>query len=158
MSPWWRWRATPCTRIIIIALEGCIPNLRSLMKLFSVEDALLATLQIFQGLFLWFSLVWTKITLMVQWNYCRIYCPNFQLLPVVPLFTLGSIYSSKATGTDQITEANKSNKHPNWQEADQLAIYKRCRGFKLGPSTENKSGCRPGLDWNRGLQIVSPAF
>ena len=43
--------------IIIIALEGCIPNLRSLMKLFSVEDALLATLQIFQGLFLWFSLV-----------------------------------------------------------------------------------------------------
>ena len=31
--------------IIIIAPEGCIPNLPSLMKLFSVEHALLAALQ-----------------------------------------------------------------------------------------------------------------
>ena len=136
--------------IIIIALEGCIPNLRSLMKLFSVEDALLATLQIFQGLFLWFSLVWTKITLMVQWNYCRIYSPNFQLLPVVPLFTLGSIYSSKATGTDQITEANKSNKHPNWPEADQLAIYKRGRRFKLGADYREQIQLPIRLVWNSG--------
>lgn len=47
----------------IISPEGCIPNLRSLMKLFSLEHALLAALQVFQGLFLWFSLVRTKITL-----------------------------------------------------------------------------------------------
>ena len=42
---------------IIIAPEGCIPNLLSLMKLFSVEDVLLAALQIFQGLFLCQELV-----------------------------------------------------------------------------------------------------
>ena len=29
-------------------------------------------------------------------------------------------------------------KNPNWLEANQLAIYKRGRGFKLG-TTENKS-------------------
>ena len=28
-------------------------------------------------------------------------------------------------------------KNPNWQEADQLAIYKHDRGFELG-TTENK--------------------
>ena len=29
-------------------------------------------------------------------------------------------------------------KNPNWQEADQLDIYKHDRGFELG-TTENKS-------------------
>ena len=32
---------------------------------------------------------------------------------------------------------NKPIKNPNWQEADQLAIYNRNKGVELGP-TENK--------------------
>ena len=35
---------------------------------------------------------------------------------------------------DETNNANEHNKikNPQWQEADQLAIYKRGRGFKLG--------------------------
>ena len=42
-----------------------------------------------------------------------------------------------ATWTGKTNIANKHNwlKNPNWQEADQLAIYKRDRGVELG-STE----------------------
>jgi len=72
-----------------------------------------------------------------------------QSLPVVPLFTRGSIYSSTATGTEQITEANKSNKHLNWPEADQLAIYKRGRGFELGADYREQIqlSARAGLEF-----------
>ena len=38
-------------------------------------------------------------------------------------------------------------KNPNWPEANQLAIYKRGRGFELG-TTENKSSKRSGRDLN----------
>ena len=37
--------------------------------------------------------------------------------------------------------SNKCNyvKNPNWQEADQLAIYKRCREVELGATENNIS-------------------
>ena len=37
--------------IIIFVCEGCVPNLRSLMKRFFVTDALLTAPQNFQGFF-----------------------------------------------------------------------------------------------------------
>ena len=37
----------------------------------------------------------------------------------------------------QILNKHNMIKNPNWQEADQLAIYKHDRGFELG-TTENK--------------------
>ena len=54
-----------------------------------------------------------------------------------PLFTLGSVYSTSASRAEQTTETQifqiERNivKNPNWPEANQLAIYKRCRGFEL---------------------------
>ena len=35
---------------------------------------------------------------------------------------------------DEVNNANEHNmvRNPNWQEADQLAIYKRGRGVELG--------------------------
>ena len=61
----------------------------------------------------------------------------------ISLFTIGSIYSTYVSGVEQMTETNNKNqtqqvKNPNWQEANQLAIYKRGRGFELG-TTMNKS-------------------
>ena len=44
-------------------------------------------------------------------------------------------------------------KNPNWQEADQLAIYKRVRGVELG-ATEKQ--LQRGT-WTRDLRISSPA-
>ena len=38
-------------------------------------------------------------------------------------------------------------KNPNWPEANQLAFYKRGRGFELG-TTVNKSSERSGRDLN----------
>ena len=62
----------------------------------------------------------------------------------IPLFTLGSIYSTNASGAEQMTEINNSSiieynmvKNTNWPKTNQLAIYKRDRGFELG-ATENK--------------------
>ena len=59
-------------------------------------------------------------------------------------------------------EANNANEHnevknPNWQEADQLAIYKRGRGVELGSTKKQlqlsgQSGTR-----TRDLRIQSPA-
>ena len=50
---------------------------------------------------------------------------------IIPLFTLGSVYSTYAIGAEQMAETNHSNiikhnrvKNPNWPEANQLAIYK----------------------------------
>ena len=59
------------------------------------------------------------------------------------MFTLCSIYSTYASGVEQMSVTNNWNqtlqvKNPNWQEANQLAIYKRGRGFELG-TTMNKS-------------------
>ena len=60
---------------------------------------------------------------------------------IIPLFTLGSIYSTNASGNwlKQIIQIKLNRvKNPNWPEANQLAIYKRGRGFGLG-NTVNKN-------------------
>ena len=46
-------------------------------------------------------------------------------------------------------------KNPNWQEADQMAIYKRDQGVELG-STEKQLqlSCQSGT-WTRYLRISS---
>ena len=49
-------------------------------------------------------------------------------------------------------------KNPNWQEADQLAIYKRGRGVELGATEKQlllavRSGLEPGAS---GLQVWCP--
>ena len=45
-------------------------------------------------------------------------------------------YSTSASGAKQTTEPNNSNcyivKNPNWLKGNQLAVYKRGRGFELG--------------------------
>ena len=62
-----------------------------------------------------------------------------------PLFTLGSVYSTKADGAEQSKylkqilyddvsisiQIHNKVKNPNWQEENQLAIYKRGRGVEL---------------------------
>ena len=56
---------------------------------------------------------------------------------MIPLFILGSIYSTFASRAKQMTETNNSNiiknrvKNPNWPETNQLVIYKHGRGFEL---------------------------
>ena len=64
------------------------------------------------------------------------------IIIIIPLFTLGSINSTYASGAEQMPETNQIKlnrvKNPNWPEANQLAIYKRNRGFELG-TTVNKS-------------------
>ena len=62
---------------------------------------------------------------------------------IILLFTIGSIYSTNASGAEQMHETNNSNelnrvKNPNWPEANQLAIYKHGRGFDF-ETTVNKS-------------------
>ena len=49
-------------------------------------------------------------------------------------------------------------KNPNWQEADQLAIYKRGRGVELGATEKQlllavRAGLEPGAS---GLQVRRP--
>ena len=60
-----------------------------------------------------------------------------------PLFTLGSVYSTNASGARKFLKQiilikHKRVKNPNWPEANHLAIYKHVREFELG-TTENKS-------------------
>ena len=49
-------------------------------------------------------------------------------------------------------------KYPNWQEADQLAIYKRVRGVELGATEKQlllapRTGLEPGTS---GFQVRRP--
>lgn len=67
----------------IIVSNGCTPNLRSLMRPFSVTGA-------FSSARNWYlcsdsvsSVFYTKITWMAQWNHCWTQSPNFQLLLVI---------------------------------------------------------------------------
>ena len=60
---------------------------------------------------------------------------------------------------DETNNANEHNmvKNPNWQETDQLAIYKHGRGVELGRTKKqlqlgDQSGTR-----TRDLRIQSPA-
>ena len=50
-------------------------------------------------------------------------------------------------------------KNPNWPEANQLAIYKRGRGFKLGTTvTWTNPASGQGGTWTRGFRITSSAL
>ena len=60
-----------------------------------------------------------------------------------PLFTLGSVYSTNASGARKFLKQiilikHKRVKNPNWPEENHLDIYKHVREFELG-TTENKS-------------------
>ena len=53
---------------------------------------------------------------------------------------------------------NNMVKNPNWQEADQLAIYKRVRGVELGATEKQlqlavRAGLEPGTT---GFQVRRP--
>ena len=53
---------------------------------------------------------------------------------------------------------NNMVKNPNWQEADQLAIYKRVRGVELGATEKQlqlvvRAGLKPGTT---GFQVRRP--
>ena len=70
--------------------------------------------------------------------------------------------SSKLTGTSPLIylETNNLNRtwqdsKPEWQEGNQLAVYKSGREFDLG-TTGNKSSQWPDRDWNRDRRIASP--
>ena len=59
-------------------------------------------------------------------------------------------------------ESNNANEHsmvknPNWQEADQLAIYKRGRGVELGSTKKQLQLSGQNGTWTRDLRIKSPA-
>ena len=82
----------------------------------------------------------------------------------IPLFSLGSIYSTNASGVEQMTETNNSNiieynraKNTNWQETNQLAIYKRDGGCELALPRTNPASGQSGT-WTRDLRIASPAL
>ena len=80
-------------------------------------------------------------------------CCKNQLI-IIPLFTLGSIYSTNASGAEEIPEIIKIDlkrvKNPYWPEANQLAtVYKHGRGFELG-TTVNKSSYRTERGLNSG--------
>ena len=47
------------------------------------------------------------------------------------------------------TKHKRIKKDPKWSEANQLAIYKRGRGFELA-TTEDKFSWRSGRDLNSG--------
>ena len=70
-------------------------------------------------------------------NACGLYCRTTTIIIIIiiiiPLFTLGSIYSTNASGAKQMPEIELNRiKNPNWSEANQLAIYKHGRGLELG--------------------------
>ena len=48
-------------------------------------------------------------------------------------------------------------KNPNWQEADQLAIYKRGRGVELGSTNKQLQLSGQSGTQTRDLPIQSPA-
>ena len=48
-------------------------------------------------------------------------------------------------------------KNPNWQEADQLAIYKRSRGVEIGSTEKQLQHSGQSGTWTRSLRISSPA-
>ena len=65
-------------------------------------------------------------------NACGLYCRTIIIIIIIitPLFTLGCIYSTNASGAKQMPEIELNRiKNPNWPEANQLAIYKHGRGL-----------------------------
>ena len=52
------------------------------------------------------------------------------IIIITPLFTLGCIYGTNASGAKQMPEIELNRiKNLNWSEANQLAIYKHGRGL-----------------------------
>ena len=47
-------------------------------------------------------------------------------------------------------------KNPNWPEANQLAIYKRGRGFELGATNKSNPGSGQSGTQTRDRRIASP--
>ena len=76
------------------------------------------------------------------------------IIIIIPLFTLGSIYSTYASGAEQMTKKKIQIKHnwvknPKWPKANKLAIYKRGRGFELALSREEiQLALRAGLEYS----------
>ena len=60
---------------------------------------------------------------------------------------------------DETNNANELNmvKNPNWQEADQLAIYKHDRGVELGSTEKQLRLSGQSGTWTRDLRISGPA-
>ena len=63
---------------------------------------------------------------------------------------------------ETIDETNKANEHnmvknPNWQETDQLAIYKHGRGVELGCTKKQLHLSGQSETWTCDLRIQSPA-
>ena len=60
---------------------------------------------------------------------------------------------------DETNNANEHNmvKNPNWQEADQLAIYKHDRGVELGSTEKQLRLSGQSGTWTRDLRISGPA-
>ena len=63
---------------------------------------------------------------------------------------------------ETIDETNKANEHnmvknPNWQETDQLAIYKHGRGVELGCTKKQLQLSGQSETWTCDLRIQSPA-
>ena len=62
----------------------------------------------------------------------------------------------------KLKETNISNEHNrlknlNWQEADQLAIYKHDRGVELGSTEKQLQLSGQSGTWTRDLRISRPA-
>ena len=59
---------------------------------------------------------------------------------------------------DETNNANEHNmvKNPNWQEADQLAIYKHDQGVELGSTEKQLQLSGQSGTWTCGLRISSP--
>ena len=60
---------------------------------------------------------------------------------------------------DETNNPNEHNKvkNPNWQETDQLAIYKHDRGAELGSTEKQLQLSGQSGAWIRDLWISSPA-
>ena len=95
----------------------------------------------------------TKFRFLCKWLYYWLIYLNTcfnqwsVLKKIQPLFTLGSVYSTDTIGAEQTTEHNIV-KNPNWSEANQLARYKRGRGFELGATEKQiqvvvRAGLKP---------------
>ena len=62
------------------------------------------------------------------------------IILIIPLFTLGSIYSTNASGAEQMPETNNFTKAKESQLAGgKLTGYKRGRGFELGTTVNISS-------------------
>ena len=65
---------------------------------------------------------------------------------IITLFNLSSIYSTNASGAEEMPETNNSN---------QDGYYKRGRGFEVWSKLNNSV---PWRDLNSGVRVTSPAL